>query len=292
MTATIESEFAATVRYCVQCGYDLRGALPEGACPECAAPVAKTADALAYGYGPHSAAQARGAGLIALAWPLTIILSITIAAMTLDHPQLEWLCLQLGLGVLPPLLWLAGVWLFTRRPPPGLDRAPLLRRATRWSFFALLPLLWLSLAATTIVDALRTQEGAMPRRPTLADTASDLQRRFEGPLELAAWLAVAALPLLFWYSATLPFLAWRFRLLGLTLAALVVYPFAFFGWHEYSGAGGLGGLFGEKWWEQVLFGVAAAAVLLLVGLGGVYWFRLWIGTWRMARRMAAPARRA
>lgn len=275
---------------CLRCDYDLRGAPPGGACPECATPIAATLDARTHGYGPHTAAQARGAGLIALAWWATPLLAVIVAAMTLDHPQVEWLYTQLGLGVVPPLLWIVGVWCFTKRPPPGMNRAPLLRCATRWGVVVLLPVLWLFLAADTLVDTYYIALGRPTYPVPLIDSALALQRRYAAPCEAATWLCLTAPALLLWYTARLPFLSWGYRRLTRTLALMNVFAVAYFAARNYLAGPqlhGLPDLIGYTFWERLLFGLVAADLMLLIGVGGVCWFRLWRYMRQLARRLPA-----
>lgn len=114
---------------CARCGYMLSGLGSDGACPECALPVAHSVAGDVLGAAPVSSLRLlqRGAGLIALAVvlsPLSLLLEGGVEALrqSLGSGVLAWVQLlaQVVIVCVVWAPWLVGHWLLTAPSPlPG-----------------------------------------------------------------------------------------------------------------------------------------------------------------------------
>ena len=102
-----------TAATCIRCGYDLRGLAPDGRCPECGLPIARSAvpgDELRHA-PPH--------WLASLSWGARLVLAVPVLAFFVSRPlfpRLLSVSLEAGFALHAAfgLAFAAGVWLLTR----------------------------------------------------------------------------------------------------------------------------------------------------------------------------------
>lgn len=144
---------------CRFCGYNLRGLLPDGLCPECGKPV----EASTYRYLLEFAdpawvrSLAGGANWILGAVLVSVgMLPTAMLAIMYLHPAQEVVVAVIGLGV-PGLAYLIGFWKLTRPQPGKIDYGgDVARVCTRASAVCVLAggLAWFPLAADAVAGPL------------------------------------------------------------------------------------------------------------------------------------------
>ncbi len=171
-------------RYCIRCGYSLRGLFDHGKCPECGTDVALSLrePTLAAAAPEYLATLRRGLSLVLNGILLFIILMLGALALTIatgGAPAVEWLTGIVAILITAMMLW--GLWLFTQ-PDPGqvaVEAQNAARRIVRGSVAVL--------AATSIVSLLLSvlapAASASPGAPGIAGLI-ELLNSLAG---LAAW---------------------------------------------------------------------------------------------------------
>lgn len=100
---------------CARCGYNLRGLMCDGRCPECAAPVEHSlcGDELIHASPEWIDTLARGAAFSAYSWTLRFVVCCTALMTT----AIGHFVVFLSILLLVDFILAYGVWLFTVDPP-------------------------------------------------------------------------------------------------------------------------------------------------------------------------------
>ena len=133
---------------CLNCGYNLRGLLPDGRCPECGIAVGRSAygDVLRYCEPAWVESLASGAN-----WLLaSILVGILASVAGVAFAAASGTASPMMIGLVWVLVALIGCWKLTAPDPSELEQNTKVRQVARWGMLASLALSLLGAAGTNL----------------------------------------------------------------------------------------------------------------------------------------------